>query len=338
MQRALAATVMAALVFGGWHFFQKYRIEGLDNLHVQPRAGNPANGSAGSDDNSFGPTSPVSQVAGSIRIASFNIQVFGRSKLAKPEVMKVLCEVARRFDVLAIQEIRAKEDDILPRFLAQINATGRRYDFVIGPRLGRSSSKEQYAFIYDTATIEADRGALYTVNDADDLLHREPLVGCFRARGPPANEAFTFSLINIHTDPDETTTELDALATVYKAVRNDGRGEDDIILLGDLNVDENHLGKLGQLPNIGWVISGIPTNTRGNKTYDNMVFNRTATGEFTGNAGVLDLVREYGLPQALALEVSDHLPIWAEFNIYEGGQSGRVATLPIRTDRGTSVR
>ena len=40
-----------------------------------------------------------------MKIASFNIQVFGRSKLRRP-VMKVLCDVVRRFDVLAIQEVR----------------------------------------------------------------------------------------------------------------------------------------------------------------------------------------------------------------------------------------
>ena len=106
----------------------------------------------------------------------------------------------------------------------QINAAGHQYDYAIGPRLGRSTSKEQYAYLYDTETIEVDRHAMYTVEDPDDLLHREPLVAGFRARGAPANEAFTFTLVNIHTDPDETDGEIDALADVFQAVRNDGRG------------------------------------------------------------------------------------------------------------------
>ena len=93
----------------------------------------------------------------------------------------------------------------------------------IGPRLGRSNSKEQYAFIYDTATIEVNRRSIYTVNDPDDLLHREPLVAMFRVRGPPAEQAFTFVLVDIHTDPDETDTELNALAQVYQAVRRASR-------------------------------------------------------------------------------------------------------------------
>ena len=51
----------------------------------------------------------------------------------------------------------------------------------------------------------------------------------------------------------------------------------------------------------------------------------TATVEFTGRGGVFDFLREYNLTLAQALEVSDRLPVWAEFSIYEGGQFGRVA-------------
>jgi exonuclease III len=159
-------------------------------------------------------------------------------------------------------------------------------------------------------------------------LHREPLVGWFRVRGPPPEQAFTFSLVNIHTDPDETRTELDALAAVFRAVRDDGRGEDDVIILGDLNVDDHHLGLLGQLPQVHWAISGVATNTRGDKLYDNLVFSRAATSEYTGRWGVFDMIRQFNLTVDEALEVSDHMPVWAEFNLHEGGQGGRVATRP----------
>ncbi len=169
---------------------------------------------------------------------------------------------------------------------------------------------------------------MYSVNDPDDLFQRPPLVASFRARGPPPNQAFTFTLIDMHTDPDEAEKECNSLAQVYRAVRNDGRGEDDVILLGDLNADEKKFGLLKQLPNIAWAISGVPTNTRGNKTYDNLIFNRAATVEFTGRAGVFDIIREFNLTQAQALEVSDHFPVWAEFSAYEGGPQGQTAARP----------
>jgi endonuclease/exonuclease/phosphatase family metal-dependent hydrolase len=323
MRKFLALVVLAALAAGAWYFLKHYQIHGLEHLTLSPR---------GQSDGSYtldnGPALPqVERKAGTVRVASFNIQVFGEKKLNNPRVRSLLVEIIRQFDVVAIQEIRSKQD-ILPQFVDAVNAGGRHYDFVIGPRLGRTTSKEQYAFVFDTASIEVDRTALYTVSDPDDLLHREPLVGWFRVRGPPAEQAFTFSLVDIHTDPDETTRELDALAGVFRAVRDDGRGEDDVILLGDLNVDDQHLGLLGQLANIHWALSGVATNTRGTKLYDNIVFSRVATTEYTGRWGVFDMIREFNLTVDEALAISDHLPIWAEFNLVEGGQGGRIATRP----------
>jgi endonuclease/exonuclease/phosphatase family metal-dependent hydrolase len=265
---------------------------------------------------------------GAIRIASFNIEVFGAAKLNKPEVVETLVRIIRQFDVVAIQEIRAADTTVIPQFISLINATGRRYDALIGPRIGRTASKEQYAFIFDTERIETDPDAMYTVDDPDDLLHREPLVAVFRARGPAHEKAFTFTLINVHTDPDEAESEVDALADVFRAVRNDGRREDDIILLGDLNVDDSHLGELGELSDITWLISGTPTNTRRTKQYDNILIQRRATVEFTGLAGVFDFTSEYQLPLDAALAVSDHLPVWAEFSPHEGGAAGPVASRP----------
>ena len=82
------------------------------------------------------------------------------------------------------------------------------------------------------------------------------------------------------------------------------------------------------MSNVAWVISGVPTNTRGTKLYDNVVFDVQATSEFTGGAGVVNLMQDYKLTLEQALEISDHLPIWAEFDLYEGGQPGRLAARP----------
>ncbi len=262
-----------------------------------------------------------------ISIASFNIQVLGVSKAGDAQVMDILADIVRRYDVVAVQELRAKDQTVIPRFVELINADGARYDSIVGPRLGRTSSKEQYVYLYNTARIEVDTRSIYTVEDPSDLLHRPPLVARFRVRGPPSEEAFTFTLVNIHTDPDETDIELDALADVFTAVQNNGSGEDDIILLGDLNVDDRHLGRLGELPQIGWAVSGVPTNTRGSKSYDNLVFSRATTTEYTGTWGVLDFEQEFGLTRDRALDVSDHRPVWATFKIREQAPH-RIATRP----------
>jgi deoxyribonuclease-1-like protein len=275
---------------------------------------------------------PATLARETIKICSFNIQVFGTSKLKKPQVMDVLTKVIRRFDVVAIQEVRSTDDTVVPRFVEMVDADGSRYDFILGPRLGRTNSKEQYAVFFNTDRIEVDRRSVYTVADPTDLLHREPMVARFRVRGVPADTAFAFNLVDIHTDPDETATELDALADVFASVKRHGSGEDDVILLGDLNVDEYHLGRLGQLPGIGHAITGVMTNTRHDKMYDNIVFDRRTTTEFTGRWGVLDLMSEFGLTEKAALEVSDHCPVWAEFSVYE---NGGVSTMAGRQERTT---
>lgn len=262
-------------------------------------------------------------------IASFNIQVFGESKMAKPEVVAILADVVRQFDIVAIQEVRAKSDDILPRFMAAVNADGSRYEFIIGPRIGRTVSTEQYAFIYDTTRVEYNPQQVGTLSDPQDRLHREPYVARFRARTQYPENAFTFWLVNIHTDPDEVAEEVDALADVFRLMQTASPDEDDVILLGDLNANESQMGRLAQIPGIGWVVSGAMTNTRQNKAYDNIVFQRQATSEYAGRWGVFDLQRAYGLTTEQALSVSDHYPVWSEFQIWEAMPANRMTqTIP----------
>ncbi|QDV57337.1 endonuclease/exonuclease/phosphatase family protein [Rosistilla oblonga] len=320
-------------------YAQGYPPPGIDPRAI-PTSANPArryppaNPQAGT--NYVQPTSaamrpaPVQQAASRkpsdrLLIATFNIQVFGESKLGKPEVVEVLAAVVRQFDIVAIQEVRAKADNILPDFVSAINADGSRYSFLIGPRLGRSNSKEQYAYIFDTNRIEHDPQAVGTMQDPNDLLHREPFVARFRARTASPQHAFTFWLVDTHTDPDEVPEEVAALADVFRVMQTARADEDDVILLGDLNASEKQLGPLGQIPGITWVVRNAMTNTRQNKAYDNILFHAQATQEFTGRWGVFDLERAFGLSREQALDVSDHLPVWAEFQIWEAPHQARVA-------------
>lgn len=270
---------------------------------------------------------PVQNVANgqTIRIASFNIQVFGNTKASKPYVMKALADIVNQFDVVAIQEIRSQNEYLIPNFVQLVNQSGRRFDHVIGPREGRTNVKEQYVFLFDTQKIEVDHQSVYSVSDPDDLLHRPPLVATFRTRVDP-DEAFTFTLVNMHTDPDLVREEMDVLAEVYKVVRRSSRGEDDIILLGDFNVDDRHLGRLGQLPGVLPLIAGVWTNTRQNKQYDNLIIHQPSTTEYAGRSGVFDFIRFKNLSLQQAVQVSDHFPVWAEFSIYERDYAGRIAS------------
>ena len=86
-----------------------------------------------------------------IKVASFNIQVFGTSKLKKLEVMDILAKVVRRFDVMAMQEVRSKDQTVLPQFVELINAEGRAVKILNQPttshKTGPSSSRATSAAV-----------------------------------------------------------------------------------------------------------------------------------------------------------------------------------------------
>ena len=251
-----------------------------------------------------------------IRIATFNIQVFGQTKMANPEVVNVLADVIRQFDIVAVQEIRSLNQDLLPNFLDYVNQHGAKYDFVIGPRLGRTRSKEQYAYIFNTETIRLFWPSVYTLPDLNDVFHRAPLVASFQTT-VSGHEPFRFTLMNIHVDPDDAPFELTQLDDAFRATQADIGGEDDVILVGDFNADPRNYRELGRLANMAWAVVGIPTNTRGTRGYDNVLFDRLATMEYMGQSGVMDLKSRYRMTEAQALQVSDHLPVWATFHPYE---------------------
>src|SRR3989338_426455 len=76
-----------------------------------------------------------------IKLASFNIEVFGKSKREKEDVMQALTDIVSQYDIIAIQEVRDSAEETLPYFVDRINqASGKSYAFVIGPRVGRTSS------------------------------------------------------------------------------------------------------------------------------------------------------------------------------------------------------
>jgi hypothetical protein len=61
---------------------------------------------------------------GTIKVAEFNLQIFGTSKANKPEVMEVLSKTIRNSDIVAVQEIRNASQTSLPLLRDAINSIG----------------------------------------------------------------------------------------------------------------------------------------------------------------------------------------------------------------------
>ncbi len=82
-----------------------------------------------------------------IRIATFNIRVFGQTKLGRPDVVQTLADIVRKYDLVAVQEIKDASEQVADDFLAEL---GMGWDMLESPRTGRNpddtSSQEQYAY------------------------------------------------------------------------------------------------------------------------------------------------------------------------------------------------
>ncbi len=329
MAKQILILLVVAAAVGGVYFYLNYEIQPeqqngqTTGWRIVPRK--PADALA--PDGATPDPLPAGPMRPTIRIATFQLGRFDEAKLANRQVADVLMHLFPRFDLLAIQGVRGKNQGVLVRLVEQLNAaTGRSYNFATCPTQQRDALEHYSAFVFDRARIEVDRSTVHFVEDRRGRFRIKPLVGAFRVRGPDRTQAFTFTLINVETDPDQPAAELDLLADVYRAVRDDGRNEDDIILLGDLESDDQHLGRLGKLLGVTPLLSGVPTTTRGGQLLDNILLDRRATCEFTGRVEVVDMMREFELTMPGALEVSEHLPVWAEFSIYEGGEAGHPAT------------
>jgi hypothetical protein len=236
-----------------------------------------------------------------------------------------LATLIRDFDVVAVQGLQGSTQGVVRDLVRYVNATGANYDFAVAPEIGSEPTDSYNAILFDAGRVEIDRTTVRSVDDPAGRLTHRPLCAQFRARGPSPADAFTFVLVNVQVDPARAEMELDLLDDVYAAVRESQPAEDDIILLGDVETDGKQSGQLGQIPNLVWAVSNTVSTTRGSQLLDNILFDRRATTELTGRSGVVDLVRRLNLNLDEATTIAEHMPVWVEASVFEGGLPGRIA-------------
>ena len=270
---------------------------------------------------------PLPALNDTITIASFNIQVFGKSKAGKPEVMDTIVEIISQFDIVAIQEIRDASGTAIVKLENLMDATGTDYNYIIGPRLGRTSSKEQYAYVYRTDRIEVETATAYTYEEPAgvDKIHREPYIARFKVK----NGNFDFVLVTSHTDPDDATQEINKLPDVVKDAQQKFPDEKDFIVLGDLNsdckkgtayFDEDDMASPLRAAEFLWIITNdMDTNLASSScTYDRIIITSSTTSEdWTFMAGVYHFDTIHSLTYDQAKKVSDHYPVWAVFHTHK---------------------
>lgn len=278
---------------------------------------------------------------GRLLIATWNIANLGQQQRRNKDY-RLLAEIISWFDIVAVQETK----DQLVGLQGIVSNLPAGWSFLVSDTAGND---ERMAFLYDSAKVRQLEKVGEIAVPPKDLRYirlpgitrkfagfdRNPYLAAFQSGALP------YVLVNVHlffgsaARADRERRALEAYATARWA---DLRRNDpdiyaaDIIALGDFNLPKVEPGDLiydalrrrGLMrpPHSTRVASSIATDSE----YDQvMFFPRTATGAYTGRAGVFDFdgaifsglwnrsdttparFRSY-----LRYYISDHRPLWAE--------------------------
>ena len=254
------------------------------------------------------------------RIATFNIKVFGKTKMGKPDVVTQLVDTVLQYDLVAIQEIKDIDETVPYNFLAELNnASGNFWNMSLSVRSGTQaddqSSQEQYAYYYNHSVFrEIGEGELYN-DSVNDYFQREPYRAQFELLNASGNSSgFDFTLFTIHTKPASALAEIDALHEVIQSYQENDTTETDVILLGDLNADCSYAtaqelweSPLRQ-PQYNWLVNDIADTTVSSTdcAYDRIITLDDLNGRLVGSWGIDTSITN--------TSVSDHYPVW--FDLY----------------------
>jgi endonuclease/exonuclease/phosphatase family metal-dependent hydrolase len=282
---------------------------------------------------------PVKRIDQNIIIGTWNIRQFGRifrewgENPADPKrnlrAMAYIAEIVRRFDVLAVQEV--KTDTTALQLLVQ-DFLGPNWGLVLSDvSAGSAGNAERLAFLFDRRRVQPSglAGEIVLPPTADgnpmQQFDRTPYIVGFQAGRE------SFALLTAHIKygaiPEERIPELKALASyIAREIRerlNTLPEERNLIVLGDFNIDERGDNPLFQaFVSTGLVVPDALLNLRSTyntkaKYYDQIAWFMGGLDLLTaGRAGVVDfagaIFKELSLQQ-MSFRMSDHFPLWVEF-------------------------
>ncbi len=258
------------------------------------------------------PTAPSAQPSTHLRLATFNLEIFGPAKAGRPEWLSRVAAIVRRYDLVAVQEVRDVSGQAPARLLEVINETeGPAYGISLSPRTGREPddrhSQEQYAYFFRTDVVEVVGESTLFDDSAHDYFQREPYLSRFHLVGSDAS----FVLMNIHTRPRAAVSEIAAMEHVFRWAKEHFPDEEVFIALGDFNAGCGYASEddLDALPIHGeaydWV---VPHSADTNVADSACPYDRIVVSAPSGDL----LVEEWGVDRAFdeAERLSDHYPVW----------------------------
>jgi len=244
-----------------------------------------------------------------ITIASFNIRIYSTGSRDDQE-LGLIADRLQQFDLIAIQEVR--DTEVVDRTLSILTGRGHAYQASVSDPVGEATT-ERYAFLWRAGKVQKV-GDARIWDDQGDQFIREPYIATFRAGN------FDFTLITIHVLYGSSTAERRAeamlLDDVYRAVQDSDPLEQDVILLGDFNLEPEDEGFAELTPILTPLFTGdIRTTITQTSLYDNIWLDSQHAQEYAGQYGVdrFDQTVFGNDDDTASLAVSDHRPVWAKF-------------------------
>lgn len=225
----------------------------------------------------------------------------------------MMAKILRDFDVVAIQEVVAKDPagaKVVATIADELNRLGNQWDYRVSDPTQSPSSyiSERYAFLWKRNKVRLLNRPYLDKDLASDIF-REPYLAQFQL----VEEGAHFYVVNFHSRSHKDAPEEEIRFFEHYQNR---LGTDRVLIAGDFNLTEDHevwspLYKQGYQPSI----RNSPTTLkracqRGeylNYAIDNIYYDVDA-GEAI-ETGCVDLAGNCdGIPSARAL--SDHLPVF----------------------------
>ncbi|KAM3837918.1 deoxyribonuclease-1-like [Diretmus argenteus] len=260
-----------------------------------------------------------------MKIASFNIQKFGRHKVSDPNNLNILVKIVSRYDIIVIIEVVDISGESVTTFLEALNRDRQdkhHYSLKISSRLGRTCYKEQFMFLYRDDLV--DLVGTYQFDDQltaeEDIFARDPYILRFRCLNTVLKDLV---MIPVHTKPEDSDKELDELYDVFQDVKRKWK-TDNVMMLGDFNADGSYLSnrkmkdlRIRKDKNFHWLIGDdvdTTASTKNDNTYDRIVVygDDMLQAIVPNSAKPFNFQKAYGLTYEQALKVSDHYPVEVE--------------------------
>nr|XP_020469281.1 deoxyribonuclease gamma-like [Monopterus albus] len=259
-----------------------------------------------------------------MKVASFNVQRFGKNKVSDPEILKVLVKIVSRYDIIVILEVVDTSGAAVKTLLDALNKAKKKnpYTLKLSSRVGRTTYKEQFMFLYRDDVVHLVDSYQFDdeVTGGKDIIDRDPYILRFKC---PTSVLQDLVVIPVHTKPEDSDKELDELYDVFQQVKGKWK-TDNIMILGDFNADGSYVSKkemkrirIRSDTNFHWLIGDDVDTTasaKNDNTYDRIVVygDDMLEAVVPNSAKPFNFQKAFKLTQEQALKVSDHYPVEVE--------------------------